>query len=110
MFFERGKKKHSYDRVNIELWTSSLDRSTYEFIQDFSQYHVKIKGELDIAPHFALWFCVHCRDNAYEVDNIMCLSGGRYCAPNSSNFVFLYVFYDKLLCFFHIFLINHGTF
>lgn len=67
----------------LEIWTSSLDKPMYDFIEDFSQYHAKIQESLEIKPHFALWFCVHCRDQNYTVDNSMCISGGRYCAPNS---------------------------
>lgn len=73
----------------LEIWFSSLDKATYDFINDFSEYHVKIKDSLEIVPHFALWFCVPCRDKGYQTDSDMCLSGGRYCAPNSGLNIFI---------------------
>lgn len=78
-------KKKTVSKVTVELWSSSFEKSTYDFIKEFSPYHAHLGDLVEFIPRFALWFCVFCKSTNFTVDNSMCVSGGRYCAPNSSN-------------------------
>lgn len=70
--------------VSYEYWMSSMDYDSYDFIINFIDVHMEFKNLVNFTPHYALWYCVHCKAENYTVNDNeeLCLSGGRYCAPD----------------------------
>jgi hypothetical protein len=75
--------RHTSNHVNLDLWMSSEIPIIRRFLNDFSQYAVTFTAsELTFRPRFVSSYCPRCHDSNYTVDDINCISGGRYCAPD----------------------------
>ena len=71
------------DTVEYELWMSSMDIKSYEFLKAFQSYQNKLGPNAPFTPHYALWFCPMCKSANFEnTPNDNCVSNGRYCAPD----------------------------
>jgi hypothetical protein len=65
------------NRVGIELWYTSTDDRSLDFIRNMAEYIVPIQDFVDFEPKFVSWSCPNC-DIEYKKKN--CISDGKYCA------------------------------
>ncbi|CAK65401.1 unnamed protein product (macronuclear) [Paramecium tetraurelia] len=70
------------DKVNYHYWFSAMDKSSYQFLEQFYPFHMEMKDQLQFTPHYAIDRCGICKKNNYNTRNQQCLSGGRYCASD----------------------------
>jgi hypothetical protein len=71
------------DSVNYDIWMSSEMENLRVFLHDFSELALKFKeGEINLAPHFVMWYSTISKDANFTITHPDCLSGGRYCAPD----------------------------
>eukprot|EP00331_Platyophrya_macrostoma_P032794 CAMPEP_0176437026 /NCGR_PEP_ID=MMETSP0127-20121128/18362_1 /TAXON_ID=938130 /ORGANISM="Platyophrya macrostoma, Strain WH" /LENGTH=493 /DNA_ID=CAMNT_0017820545 /DNA_START=33 /DNA_END=1514 /DNA_ORIENTATION=+ len=78
--FDMPKK---YDNIDYEIWLSSSDGFSFDFIKDLHRYHDILKKKATMTPHYAIWYCPICELlNFQDTSNPNCLSGGRYCSPD----------------------------
>lgn len=82
MNFEMPKNQGS--KVKIELWLSGLDERSFDLVKNLKEYIDKFNPDtVAVTPYYAIWYCPYCRETNYTTDeNMNCLSGGRYCAPD----------------------------
>lgn len=67
----------STNTVFTELWYTSSDDKSLDFIRNMAEYLEPIIDQITFEPKFVSWACPHC-DSAYKNQN--CISGGKYCA------------------------------
>jgi hypothetical protein len=65
------------NRVEYDIWYTSSDVNSLDFIQDFAKLDQKLGDQVLMTPRFVFWQCVDC-DDEYLADH--CLGGGKYCA------------------------------
>lgn len=104
------------DTVQYELWMSSMDKKSYDFLQSFQKYQETLGNAALFRPHYALWFCPMCKNVGFKNSaNENCVSNGRYCAPDPGLFSYFYNCFNGdnrmyirnfLFDFFHSFSIN----
>lgn len=71
------------DVVDYSIWISSGSKNSISFIQEFADYGKKFKKEVAVfTPRYVMWHCLQCSAYNYVSNEINCLSGGRYCAPD----------------------------
>ena len=76
------------NKVQLEFWMSSLDPISLRFIQEFKKLRKEFETSVSFKPRFVLIDCDICKQSGYiNVNNPGCVSGGRYCAPQGTNFV-----------------------
>jgi hypothetical protein len=68
--------------VNYEIWLSSGDSRGVEFVQEFSVIGKKLKKDFVFTPRYVMWYCPSCSLTNFNNNELNCLSGGRYCAPD----------------------------
>ena len=71
---------HPDDHVEVELWMSSSDDQSAEFVQQFMEYIPLIHRDVSVTPRFYHWSCTNCSEVIKEYD---CVSDGMYCGMNS---------------------------
>lgn len=71
-------------QVKTELWYTSSDDRSLDFISNMAEYLVPIIEKMSFEPKFVTWACPHC-DSDYKKKN--CLSDGKYCAMQHSEVV-----------------------
>ena len=82
--------------VESELWYTSSDDRSLDFIRNMAEYFEPILGQLIFEPKFVSWNCSNC-DSEFKQDN--CISDGKYCAmmhnPNM-NFIGKEILFEDL--------------
>ena len=71
--------KEKSRKAEIEIWYSSNNQRSLDFIKEFDRYAHKLKGYVDITPRFVSWGCPACTTDFKREE---CFSDGKYCAPN----------------------------
>ena len=71
--------KEKHDVADVEIWYSSYNQRSLDFIKEFDRFAHKLKGYVNITPRFVTWACPMC---SYEFKEEECFSWGKYCAPN----------------------------
>ncbi|CAD8184986.1 unnamed protein product [Paramecium octaurelia] len=70
------------DKVKYEYWFSSMDQKSYKFLRQFYSFHMQMNESLQFTPHYTLGRCAQCAKTNFNKKDSLCLSGGRYCAPD----------------------------
>jgi hypothetical protein len=71
-------EKRSDDDTNaIELWYTSSDDSSLDFIRNVARYFEPLMSIIDFEPKFVTHACTRCGKDYKEKQ---CVSDGRYCA------------------------------
>lgn len=70
--------------VRAELWYTSSDDRSLDFISNVAEYIVPIIERMSFEPKFVTWACPHC-DSDYKRTN--CVSDGKYCAMQHSEVI-----------------------
>lgn len=70
------KMKNPDNRVEYELWYSSVDDRARDFLSYFKQYAVMFGRHAKFTPHFVTWPCPNC-DEEFKKEE--CVSDGLYC-------------------------------
>ncbi|CAD8120704.1 unnamed protein product [Paramecium sonneborni] len=70
------------EKVSYQYWFSAMDRSSYQFLEQFYPFHIEMRDQLEFTPHYAIDRCGICKKEDYKKPNQQCLSGGRYCASD----------------------------
>ena len=65
--------------AKVEIWYSSNNQRSLDFIKEFDKYAHDLQDVVDITPHFVTWACPSCTDQFKKEE---CFSNGAYCAPN----------------------------
>ena len=63
--------------VNIELFYTSSDDRSLDFIRNMAEYLEPIIQQITFEPKFVSWACPRC-DSDFKRKN--CISDGKYCA------------------------------
>ena len=71
--------KEKSRKAEIEIWYSSNNQRSLDFIKEFDRYAHKLKGYVDITPRFVSWGCPACTADFKKEE---CFGDGLYCAPN----------------------------
>lgn len=65
------------NRVEYDIWYSSVDDRALDFITDFVSYDEKLDDHVLMTPHFVTWKCPQCEE---EFKKKECYGDGEYCA------------------------------
>lgn len=68
---------HPDQRVEYDIWYSSIDDRALDFITDFQKYDEKLGDLALMTPHFVSWKCTEC-DADFKRNE--CFADGKYCA------------------------------
>ncbi|KAL4434715.1 hypothetical protein ABPG74_017135 [Tetrahymena malaccensis] len=74
--FQRPQGK---DKNKIKFWMSSMDLSSYEFLENFHKHYIELKNDkvdIDFTPHY-----ITQQDNDVTKQKEHCISRGKYCNP-----------------------------
>ena len=71
--------KEKQDIVNVEIWYSSNNQRSLDFIKEFGAYVPRLEGYVRFHPRQVTWACEACTKSFKEDE---CFSDGKYCAPN----------------------------
>ena len=69
--------KHPDDFVKSQMWYTSSDDKSLDFIKNMGEYLRPLVKEMSFQPKFVTWSCEDC-DVEFKKQN--CLSDGKYCA------------------------------
>lgn len=70
------------NQVNVELWYTSSDDKSLDFIRNFREFVTPILPLIKFNPRAVTWACPHCEQD-YKTKN--CVSDGKYCAMQHDN-------------------------
>lgn len=70
------------DHVEYDLWYTSSDDRSLDFLVDLSEYDVKFGSAASFTPRFVYWECFFCDKEVLEKH---CFAGGKYCAVDMQN-------------------------
>lgn len=70
--------------VKTELWYTSSDDRSLDFISNMAEYVVPVIEKMSFEPKFVTWACPNC-DSDYKKQN--CISDGKYCAMQHNEVV-----------------------
>jgi hypothetical protein len=65
------------DRVEWDLWYTSADDRSLDFIRDYRDAAAEIGEHALLTPYLVTWSCTFCEDD-FKVKE--CVSDGKYCA------------------------------
>lgn len=68
---------HPDQRVEYDIWYSSIDDRALDFITDFQKYDEMLGDKVLMTPHFVSWKCNECE---LEFKKEECFGDGKYCA------------------------------
>lgn len=74
--------KEKSDFADIEIWYSSNNVRSLDFIKEFDRYAHQLKGHVNITPRFVTYPCTVCENSVKKKE---CFSDGKYCAPNHTS-------------------------
>ena len=80
---------HKYEKVKLQMWYTSDDDRSLDFIKDLGEYVrpmvdgslISATHSLEFVPKFVHYACPHC-DSDFKRKN--CVSDGQYCAMQKS--------------------------
>ncbi|CAD8176204.1 unnamed protein product [Paramecium octaurelia] len=64
------------------------NRDTFKLIKNFKNYYDELKDFIDFDIFYHLLQCAKCREQNYSKQQIDCISNGRYCQLDSSDYEF----------------------
>jgi len=65
------------NRVEYDIWYSSIDDRALDFITDFQTYDEMLSEDVLMTPHFVTWPCSDCDEDFKKKE---CFGDGKYCA------------------------------
>ena len=68
-------------RVEYDIWYSSIDNRALDFISDFQKYDEKLDEMVLMTPHFVTWKCNNWEESMKKKE---CFGNGKYCAIQHS--------------------------
>lgn len=68
---------HPDQRVEYDIWYSSIDERALDFITDFQKFDEMLGDKVLMTPHFVSWKCQECDDDFKKKE---CFGNGKYCA------------------------------
>lgn len=73
------------DRVEYDLWMSSSDDRSLDFVQEFHPYATKLGKHAQMTPHYFTWSCENCDETIIKND---CVASGMFCAIDENRLNF----------------------
>jgi len=65
------------NQVDVEVWYTSSDDKSLDFLRNFREFVLPIMSEIHFYPRSVTWACPHCE---VEWKRKNCVSDGKYCA------------------------------
>ncbi|TNV78307.1 hypothetical protein FGO68_gene10975 [Halteria grandinella] len=75
-------RENTDKRVKWEMWYTSGNKLSVEFLSGFSKFAQIMKNSTDFEPRLVSWACTHCDKDFLRRE---CLSNGRYCSISREN-------------------------
>ena len=71
--------------VNVDYWITPTDttKTSYEFLTDLESVMNDFGSAIKFNPHYVFWQNEALGRGGYQTDDVRCVSGGRYCDPES---------------------------
>jgi hypothetical protein len=72
-------------KVSVDYWLTPTDTSkmSYEFLIDLESIMNDFNNAIKFTPHYVFWQNEALGRGGYQTDDERCVSGGRYCDPES---------------------------